>query len=92
MKEELTRSKAEFEKALATCRFDLREAENEISFYLKEKDSALADAEAARMQLRKLEDVVSNLEKERDYERERNQRPWWETFWSELSLCRAVNF
>jgi len=77
MREELERSQEEFERALSTCRRDLSDAEDEMTFYLKEKGSALADAEFAKMQLQKLENIVCNLERERDYERERNNKPWW---------------
>merc|ERR1712048_687623 len=82
MKEELARSRGEFEMALNACKCDLLEAENEMRFYLEEKESALADAKLARMKLQKLEDVIHNVEKERDFERDRNQQPWWKQFFN----------
>merc|ERR1719148_61143 len=77
MKEELGRSRGEFQMALNACKCDLLQAETELRFYLEEKESALADAKYARMQLQKLGGVIQDVEKERDFERERNQKPWW---------------
>jgi len=77
MRDELMTSKEEFENALKSCEQDISDAYSKIRICVAEKESALADADEAMMNLRQVNKALFALKRNMKEEREIYNTPWW---------------
>jgi chromosome segregation ATPase len=77
MRDELMSSKEEFENALKSCEEDISNAYSKIRICVAEKESALADADEAMMNLRQVNKALIALKRDMKEERDMYNTPWW---------------